>query len=34
MYIMSQGEVEQTMGMYQELYRWEDAIAVAAARVN
>lgn len=30
----SQGEVEKAMAMYQELNRWEDAIAVAAARVQ
>ena len=29
-----QGEVEQAMAMYQELHRWEDAIAVAEARVS
>lgn len=29
-----QGEVEMAMSMYQELHRWEDAIAVAAARVR
>ena len=29
-----QGEVEQAMAMYQELHRWEDAIAVAKARVS
>ena len=29
-----QGEVEQAMAMYRELHRWEDAIAVAEARVS
>jgi len=31
---LAQGEVEQAMAMYQELHRWEDAIAVAEARVS
>lgn len=31
---LTQGEVEQAMAMYQELHRWEDAIAVAEARVS
>lgn len=29
-----QGEVEQAIQMYQKLHRWEDAIAVAEARVR
>ena len=33
-YNWPQGEVEQAMAMYQELHRWEDAIAVAEARVS
>ena len=31
---MCQGEVDEAMAMYQELHRWEDAIAVAEARVR
>ena len=31
---LPQGEVDQAMSMYQELHRWEDAIAVAEARVS
>ena len=29
-----QGEVDEAISMYQELHRWEDAIAVAEARVR
>ena len=29
-----QGEVDEAIAMYQELHRWEDAIAVAEARVK
>lgn len=29
-----QGEVDEAIAMYQELHRWEDAIAVAEARVR
>lgn len=29
-----QGEVDEAISMYQELHRWEDAIAVAEARVK
>ena len=30
----SQGEVDEAISMYQELHRWEDAIAVAETRVR
>lgn len=32
--LLERGEVDKAMAMYMEVFRWEDAIAVAQARVS